>query len=63
MNTQSSKQKRGFAWWLRATLLFVMILVVATWSAGAMSQTGNDFSAVDEYVKIEMKRLGIPGLA
>jgi len=36
MKTQSSKQKRGFAWWMRATLLFVMILVVTTWSAGAV---------------------------
>jgi len=36
MNSQTSKPKRGFAWWLRATLLFVMILVVTTWSAGAV---------------------------
>ena len=36
MKTQSSKRKRGFAWWMRATLPVVMILVVATWSAGAI---------------------------
>lgn len=44
-------------------LVSMLALTIRTASASPMSQTGNDFSAVDEYVKTEMKRLGIPGLA
>lgn len=36
MKTQASHQKRGFVWWLRATLALAIILVVAAWSAGAV---------------------------
>jgi len=41
----------------------MLALTIRTASASPMSQTGNNFSAVDKYVKTEMKRLGIPGLA
>lgn len=39
MNTQSSKPKRGFAWWMRAVLALMLVLAVATWSAGAIAKS------------------------
>jgi len=36
MSTNTSKQKRKFALWMRAVLALVIILVVTTWGAGAV---------------------------
>jgi pimeloyl-ACP methyl ester carboxylesterase len=41
MNVKSSKQKRGFIWWSRALLTFMLILVAATWITGAVLKYNN----------------------
>ncbi|HLO14560.1 MAG TPA: hypothetical protein VK206_07015, partial [Anaerolineales bacterium] len=39
MTAQFAKQKRGFTWWIRVLLALMLILVVATWSAGLFSKS------------------------
>ena len=41
MIVKSSKQKRGFAWWSRAVLTIVLVLVATTWITGKVLKYNN----------------------